>query len=138
MKATATFSPTRWDEKPYEQISPTTKMTKASVEFAVKGELEGVALVEYLMYYSDYDDRDPHKSTAFYIGLTRFKGTIHGKSGSFVTEDLGKFDAGAATTKSTILPGSGTGELRGIAGSATSSATQQGSKFDLDYSLNTR
>jgi hypothetical protein len=138
MKAIATFSPTKWDEKTYDQISPSTKMTKASVEYAIKGELEGVALVEYLMYYGDYDDRDPHKSTALYIGLTRFKGTVNGKAGTFATEDRGKFEGGTATTTSSIIPGSGTDDLRGIAGTAKSLATQRGSKLDLEYSLNAR
>ena len=138
MKATAIFTPTTWDEKPYDQIGPSVKMTKASVQFAVKGELEGVALVEYLMYYSDYDDRDPHKATASYIGLTRFKGTIHGKAGTFVTEDRGIFEAGTATTRSTIIAGSGTDDLHGIAGTALASATHQGAKYDLEYSLKTR
>ncbi len=138
MKATATFSPTKWDEKTYEQISTNVKMTKATVEFAFKGELEGVASVEYLMFYSDYDERDPHKATARYIGLTRFKGTVHGKSGSFATEDRGQFQGGTATTESTIIPGSGTEALTGISGSAASSATQQGSKYNLEYRLDAR
>ncbi len=138
MKATSTFSPTKWDEKTYEQISPTKKMTKATVEFAFKGGLEGVALVEYLMYYSDYDDRDPHKATARYFGLTRFKGTVNGKTGTFTTEDRGTFEGGTATATSTIVPGSGTDGLKGIAGTATSSATHTGSTYDLEYTLNAR
>ena len=138
MKATATFSPTKWDEKAYEQISPASKMTKASVEFTVKGELDGVALVEYLMYYSDYDDRDPHKATARYMSFTRFKGTLHGKTGSFVTEDRGQFAGGTATTESVIIAGSGTDALAGITGSAKSAATQHGSTYELEYTLNAR
>ncbi len=138
MKATATFSPTKWDEKTYEQISPTSKMTKASVEFAVKGELEGIAVVEYLMHYSNYDDHDPHKASARYISFTRFKGTVHGKAGSFATEDHGQFAGGTATTDSVIIPGSGTDALAGIAGSVKSSATQHGSTYELEYTLNAR
>lgn len=133
MKATATFSPTKWDEKPYEQVSPTMKMTKASVEFAFKGHLEGQSVTEYVMFYKDYDDRDLHKSTAVYIGLTRFKGKLNGKSGGFTMEDRGTFEGGVAASTSTIIPGSGTEELKGITGTAKSEATQKGSKCELEY-----
>lgn len=44
MKAAATFSVKKWEENTYAQISPTVKMTKASVEYALTGELEGIEL----------------------------------------------------------------------------------------------
>ncbi|HEY6953487.1 MAG TPA: DUF3224 domain-containing protein [Bacteroidota bacterium] len=135
MNATATFTPAKWDEKPYEQVSPTMKMTKASVEFGFKGQMEGSAATEYVMFYKDYDDRDMHKSTAVYVGLTRFKGTLNGKKGSFATEDRGTFECGLAVTISTVIPGSGTEELKGISGKAKSESTHTGSKFQLEYSL---
>lgn len=134
MKATATYSPTKWDERPYEQSS-TTKLTKASVEFAFHGQMEGHGLVEYLMFYSSYDDHDPHKAAARYVGLIRFKGELNGKTGSFVLEDRGTFEAGAANSILTIIPGSGTDELRGITGAGTYTATQKSSRCDLTYEL---
>lgn len=134
MKATATYSPTKWDEKPYEQ-SPTTKLTKASVEFAFTGQMEGQGLVEYLMFYKAFDESDPHKTTATYVGLIRFKGRLNGKTGSFVLEDRGMFEGGAANSILTIIPGSGTDDLRGITGSGTYTATQKSSRCDLTYEL---
>jgi hypothetical protein len=135
MKATATSSPTKWDEKPYNEMLPPMRMTKASVEFAFKGQLEGHGQTEFLMFYSKYDEKDVHKSTAFYIGLTRFTGTLVGKSGSFVLEERGSFGAGTANSTSTIVAGSGTEQLMGITGTAKSTATQTGSEFELEYQL---
>ncbi len=135
MKATATYSPTKWDEKPYNELLPPMRMTKASVEFAFKGQLEGHGQTEFLMFYSEFDEKDVHKSTAFYIGLTRFTGTLVGKSGSFVLEERGSFGAGTASSTAMIVAGSGTEQLRGITGSAKSTATQTGSQFELDYQL---
>jgi len=135
MNAKATCSPTKWDEKPYDQISPSSRMTKATVEFAFKGEMEGTAFVEYLMFYESYDEKDPHAATAAYVGLMRFKGSFGGKKGSFVAEERGIFKGGAASSALTILEGSGTEELRGISGTATGSATQQGATYEFDYKL---
>ena len=133
MKATSTTTPTTWNEKPYNELPSPMKMTKASVDFAFKGELEGKAQTEFLMFYSKSDETDQHKSTAFYIGLTRFIGTLAGRGGSFVMEERGTFGAGTANSVATIVTDSGTGQLKGIAGHAKSSATQQGSLFELEY-----
>lgn len=134
MKATATYSPTKWDEKPYEQSS-TTKLTKASVEFAFKGQIEGQGLVEYIMFYKSFDETDPHKATASYVGLIRFKGRLDGKNGSFVLEDRGVFEGGEANSILTIIAGSGTDELRGITGTGTYTATEKGSRCELTYEV---
>ena len=135
MKAVSTFSPTTWDEKPYGEISPPMRMTKATVEFAFKGQFEGQGLTEYLMFYKEYDAKDPHKATAVYVGLTRFKGILNGKRGSFVTEDRGTFENGAASSVSAILKGSGTDDLKGIRGNCKSVATQNRMEFEMDFAF---
>ena len=135
MKAIATASPVKWDEKPYDQMPAPMRTTKASVEFGFKGEVEGVGHTEYIMFYKVFDEKDPHKSTARYIGLTRFEGSVNGKRGGFVYEEQGTFEAGTAKSSVTILPGSGTDGLKGISGTGTTSATQKGSQFELNYEL---
>ncbi len=110
-------------------------MTKASVEFALVGDIECKASVEYLMFYKLFDAKDPHKSSAEYIGLMNLTGKINGKTGSFALEDHGTFTAGAAISKLSILEGSGTGELKGIKGTALYRADQKGSSFELNYDL---
>ena len=135
MTATATYVPVTWDEKPYGQLPPPTRMTKATVEFSFKGQFEGKAFTEYLMFYQEYDVKDPHRATATFVGLTRYAGTLNGKPGSFITEDHGTFEGGVARSTSEILSGSGTEELGGIRGTATGTATQKTTEFHLDYSL---
>ena len=135
MNAKTACSPTKWDEKPYDQISAASRMTKATVEFAFKGEIEGTAFVEYLMFYESYDEKDPHAAIAAYVGLMRFKGTVSGKKGSFVAEERGTFKGGTASSAVTILGGSGTEELSGISGTGTGSATAKGAAYDFDYKL---
>jgi hypothetical protein len=60
MKASATYTVKKWEEKPYDDIS-SDKMTRASVEYALDGEIKGKAAVEYLMFYSHFDAQDQHR-----------------------------------------------------------------------------
>jgi len=126
MKAKGTYAVKKWEENPYEQISSEMKMTKASIEYLMSGEINGKALVEYLMF---------HKSSALYIGLIRFVGNVQGKEGSFVIEDHGTFENGAASSTLQIISGSGMGELKGIQGTGRYSATRDGAQIELDYNL---
>ena len=135
MKAKATYAVTKWEESTIDQISAETKLTKASVEYAFGGELQGKANVEYLMFYRHFDQNDPHRSRASYTGFIRFEGTLGGKPGSFVMQDSGTFEGGAAVSALQIHDGSGTGSLTGITGTATYRADREGYHFELDYNL---
>ncbi len=49
-------------------------------------------------------------------GLERFNGSVGEKKGTFVFQRTGKFSNGAVESKWTVIPGSGTGQLKGIYG----------------------
>ncbi len=135
MTANGTFKPAQWEEKQYEQISPLMKMTRVSATYLFNGRLEGEATVEYLMFYKFFDDKDPHRSEAAYVGLSRFTGKVDGKAGNFVMEDRGTFQGREARSRLTILPSSGTGDLLGITGSGSFTATPKGSDYRLEYEI---
>ncbi len=108
-------------------------MTMASVEYGFTGEIEGKGSVEYLMFYSHVDPKNPHNSSASYVGLIYFDGTLSGKSGSFVLEDSGTFEGAAAKSTLRIAKGSGTGQLDGIYGTGMYLANQDGYHIELEY-----
>jgi hypothetical protein len=135
MYAKSTYTVKKWGEKPYEEISPEMKMTKASVEFEMNGDLTGKASVEYLMFYKHFDEKDQHKANAVYTGLIRFTGKVNGKAGSFAMQDKGTFEGGTAKSTLQIIYGSGTEELKGISGSGNYIANQSGFNIELDYEL---
>jgi hypothetical protein len=137
MKATGSFTPTKWDEKTLDQISATKKITKASVilSFGEEGEIAGNATVEWLMFYKYADEKDQHNSSATFVGLIRFDGKLNGKSGSFVMEDRGTFDSGALNADLAILGGSGTGDFDGITGNAKYNTSSTGITFEIEYEL---
>lgn len=135
MRLYGTYSPTKWDEVTIEVIDDRMKLTKATVEFDFHGDIEGVAKVEYLMFYSSFDDEDMHKSQAQYVGQIRVVGTLKGKLGSFVLNDAGTFVGGVANSELSIIAGSGTGELTGISGVGEYAADQKSCTWEMEVSL---
>ena len=132
MKISGTYTPTKWEEMPYELIEEGMKATKASVEFTFSGDIEGKANVEFLMFYQSFDLNDSHKAKAQYVGLLRIVGSVKGKSGSFVATDNGNYENGTANSNLSIIPNSGTGELSTIRGAGTSLANQSGCTWEFE------
>jgi len=107
-KATGTFTIKGWDEQPYAEAEGAAKLTHARVTTTYSGELEGEGVAGLLMVYDQAD--------ATYAGYERCTGTLGGRSGSFVLRLDGGFEQGAATTRWTVVTGTGTGDLAGLEG----------------------
>jgi hypothetical protein len=120
--ATGTFKIDSWDEQPYAD-----KLTRAQVTATYSGDIEGQGETEWLMCYRE-------DKTADFVGFQRIVGEIGGRSGSFVFESTGAFDGKEASGPITIVRGSGTGELAGIAGAGTFTAPMGGEpSLSLEY-----
>jgi len=127
--ATGTFDVKTWDEKPYEEIDGGAKLTRASVTQSFHGDIEGAGAVEYLMMY-------PDESSARFVGLQRVVGRIGGRSGSFVLQLSGTFEDGTVKATWSVVPGSGTNDLRGLRGEGHFAAPRgQSASVTLDYDI---
>lgn len=135
MKLSGIYTVSKWDETPYRPDRDGMRYTKTSAKFAFTGDIEGFAYVEYLMFYSFFDEIDMHKSAAQYVGHLKIEGEVKGKSGSFVLTDSGTFDGGIASSEVDIIAGSGTGELTGIVGLGTYQADEKGCRWELDVQI---
>ncbi|HEX8218850.1 MAG TPA: DUF3224 domain-containing protein [Chloroflexia bacterium] len=129
-RATGTYEVKSWDEKPYEELEEGAKLTRASVTETFQGDIEGESTVEFLMMYLD-------ATTASYVGMQRVVGRLGGRSGSFVLQVSGTFEGGLAQATWSVVPGSGTGELRGLRGEGGFPAQHGTSNvpYTLDYSF---
>jgi hypothetical protein len=127
--ANARFAINTWDEKPYSEGQDQPKLTRASVTKAYTGDLEGEGQVEYLMMYRS-------DGSAAFVGLERVVGRIGGKRGTFVLQRTGMFEGGQAKESYSVIPGSATGDLRGLLGDGDS-AVGHGLEhpFTLRYEL---
>lgn len=125
--ASGTFEIKSWDEKPYEETVEGAKLTRASVTKSFSGDVEGEGKVEYLMVYRE-------DGSASFVGVERVVGRLGGRSGSFVLEHRGSYAGDTAEITWEVVPGSGTGDLRGLRGQGGSSAThQKQNTMTLDY-----
>ena len=128
-RANARFAIKSWDEKPYTEGQDLPKLTRAAVTKTFTGDIEGEGQVEYLMMYAS-------DGSATFVGLERVVGRIAGKAGTFVLQRTGVFEDGQAKESYSVIPGSGTGELRGLRGEGTS-AVGHGTEhpLTLNYEL---
>ena len=127
--ASGTFTVAAWDENTYEELDGNAKLTKASVKFAMSGDITGDATWDAVMCYRP-------DGTAVYTGIQRVQGQLAGAEGSFVVLADGEFVAGEARSRWQVIEGSGTGGLTGLTGTgqAVATATPPGT-FSLDYDL---
>ena len=126
---TGKFTYTSWDENAYEELSSGRRLTRASVAQELSGDIEGEGSAEWLMCYR------PDKKATF-VGLQRLTGRLGDREGSFVVESHGTYDGELARGRWTIVPGSGTDELRDIQGEGTWQAPHgPEATFELDYDL---
>ena len=107
--ATATFEVKSWDEQSYQEFEGGTKLTRASVTTSYHGDIEGEGTLEYLMFYGE-------DGSASFVGLERVAGRVGNRSGSFVLRHSGAYEGGTAKDTYVVVPGSGTGDLRGLRG----------------------
>ena len=110
--ANSRFTIKSWDEKPYSEGQGIPKLTRAAVTKTFTGDILGDGNVEYLMMYRS-------DGSATFVGLERIVGQIAGKSGTFVLQRMGVFESGMAKESYSVVPGSGTGDLRGLRGEGT-------------------
>jgi hypothetical protein len=127
--ANATFQVTGWDEQTFVELDGDGKLTQASVQQAISGDIEGSSDVRWLMAYTA-DDR------AEFVGMQTVTGALGDKSGAFVLRSVGTFDGKQAIGDLTVVEGSGTGDLAGVAGTGTFEAPMgDTATVTLDYSL---
>jgi hypothetical protein len=129
--ATAVFEVKTWDEKPYQEIEGGSKLTRASVTKAFRGDITGDGTSESLMFYRA-------DGSAVFTSLERIVAAIGGRAGSFVLQGSGIYRDGTATCDFTVVADSGSGELRGLRGEGryvAGHADYPNVPFTLDYSF---
>jgi hypothetical protein len=125
-QAASTFEITAWEETPYAEPAEGSKLSRATVRKIFRGELEGESSAELLMFQvSD--------GSASYVALEHVMGRIGNRSGSFVVQHSAA--GGGATERAVwfVVPGSGTGELRGLRGEAEYRHNEHEATFTLNY-----
>jgi hypothetical protein len=97
-----------------DDLAPGPQLYRVRVQKAFRGDIEGESRGEMLMCIAESDALEGEGG---YVVCERVTARLHGRSGTFVLQHWG-VSAGCdvETGAGHIVPGSGTGELAGIAG----------------------
>jgi hypothetical protein len=93
------------------------------------GDLEAVSKGEML------GSGDPSKGAAGYVAIEQVTGTLDGHKGSFALQHIGVMDHGSFELTVLVVPGSGTGELIGIAGKMAITIAAGKHSYQFEYTL---
>ena len=130
--ATGSFDVNLTPQKPDNEVSQAANLGRMAIDKQFRGDLEASSKGEMLSAMSDV------KGSAGYVALERVTGTLAGKKGSFVLQHSGTMDRGSPSLTVSVVPDSGTDELKGLSG--TMKIIIEGAKhsYDFEYSLDAR
>jgi hypothetical protein len=109
--------------------APAEGLSRYSINKEIHGDLEARTVGEM------YSGGDPKQGAAGYVAIEVVTGTLAGKHGSFALQHLGTMDKNGPRMTVVVVPGSGTGELKGIAGTFTIKIEAGAHSYDLEYTL---
>ncbi len=75
------------------------------------------------------------KGSAGYVAIERVRGTLHGKSGSFVLQHSGTMNRGVPGLVISVVPDTGTDELAGLAGTMAIIIEAGKHSYNFDYTI---
>lgn len=102
---------------------------RLSIDKRFQGDLEGTSRGQMLA------EGGPGSGAGGYVALERVTGVLGGRRGSFVLQHSGTLKQGQADMTITVVPGSGTGELAGLAGCFHILAAGGRHSYEFDYTL---
>ncbi len=78
------------------------------------------------------------KGSGAYVAIEKVTGTLHGHIGTFVLQHSGTMNQNQPHLDISVVPDSGTAQLKGIAGTMNITIAADGKhSYDLEYTLNT-
>jgi hypothetical protein len=104
------------------------ELSRVHIARTFTGDLEGQSTAELMISKSE--------GGGGYVGHDRIKGTLQGRTGSFVFQHTGVMGPGGITNTGVIVPGTGSGDLEDITGEGTMLADEDGNHtLTLEYEL---
>jgi hypothetical protein len=109
--------------------APADGLARYSINKEIHGDLEATTKGEM------FSGGDPKQGVAGYVAIEVVTGTLHGKHGSFALQQFATMDGSGPKMTIVVVPGSGTGELKGISGTFTITIADGRHSYDLEYSI---
>jgi uncharacterized protein DUF3224 len=128
-KASGEFEVKLSPQKPDNKEAEEAKLGRMSISKQFHGGLEATSQGEMLSVMSEV------KGSAGYVAMERVRGTLDGRSGTFVFQHSGIMTRGVPELSVKVVPDSGTGELLGLAGAMTIRIEGGKHFYEFDYAI---
>lgn len=125
-RVVVSFDVTGWEPSEIPSAEGGAKLGRAFIKKTFRGELEGTSETEMLSCQGE-------GGGAGYIAQEVVTGTLAGRAGSFVMQHGGIATKNGQRAFGSIVPGSGTGELRGLRGDVQYKHDESGATVTLDF-----
>ncbi|MDP9091383.1 MAG: DUF3224 domain-containing protein [Actinomycetota bacterium] len=132
-RAVATVTARSWEESRVAEADSSHAIARATFTTTYGGDIEGESICALLISYLAGDPDKPETLEGPYVGYEQVSATLGERSGTFVLSASGEHTGGVARTEVVVVPGSGTGELRGLVGAGSYAAGTMEYSLRLDY-----
>ena len=109
--------------------APAEGISRFSIDKEIHGDLEATTKGEM------FSAGDAKSGVAGYVAIEVVTGTLAGKRGTFALQHSATMDQSGRKMTVAVVPGSGTGELKGISGSFDIQLAIGQHSYDLEYKL---
>ena len=105
-------------------------LNRMTLDKQYHGDLEGTGKGQMLTAGTEV------KGSGAYVAIEKVAGTLKGRSGSFVLQHTGTMTQNAPQLTITVVPDSGTGDLKGLSGKMMINIAADGKhSYDFEYTL---
>ncbi len=109
--------------------APAAGLSRFSINKVLQGDIDATTSGEM------FSGGDPKQGFAGYVAIEVVTGRLHGKHGGFALQHMATMDANGRKMTVVVVPGSGTGELEGLAGTFAIEIANGQHSYDLEYEL---
>ena len=113
----------------FHDTTGTEHLGRLSIHKTFSGDLQGFSKGEMLSGGTEV------KESAAYVAIERVHGRLGGRKGSFILYHVGTMDRGAQHLAISVVPDSGTDELKGFSGTMMIKIVDGKHFYDFEYSI---
>jgi len=114
---------------PQDDKTEDKSMGRMTLEKQWQGEVQGTSTGQMLT------GGDVKTGSAGYVAMEKFTGSVKGRKGTLIFQHSATMTSGKGDLMITVVPGSGTEELKGIAGKVTIKIENGKHFYDFEYNL---
>ena len=109
--------------------APAEGLSRFTINKQITGDLQATTKGEM------FSGGDPKQGSAGYVAIEMVTGTLQGKTGTFALQHSATMDHNGRKMSVLVIPGSGTGDLKGISGTFEIEIADGQHRYDLEYTL---